>query len=72
VFVTEHWGISTGFNWDIAAKVVATESTGIVFQNDCIHAELDYSRNGTYNGALGPSSTVLLRITFPLLGGRPL
>ncbi|HUO21352.1 MAG TPA: LPS assembly protein LptD [Caulobacteraceae bacterium] len=70
--ITPHWGLTTGANLDIANNVWATQSEGLFYQDECIRVELDYNRNGTYNRALGPSNTVLVRITLPLLGGRPL
>jgi LPS-assembly protein len=70
--INPNWGISTNASLDMVANVWVTQSEGLFFQNNCIRAEIDYSRNGTYNRALGPSNSVLVRITLPLLGGRPL
>ena len=72
VLVTQHWGITAAASWDIANNVMAQQTTGIVYQDECIRVELDYNRNGTYNRALGPSNDALIRITLPLLGGRAL
>jgi hypothetical protein len=49
-----------------------TQENGVVYQDECIRVEVDYERNGTYDRELGPSNVVLLRITLPLLGNRPL
>lgn len=72
VLFTQHWGITSSLNWDIANNVWVTQESGVVYQDECIRVEVDYERNGTYDRELGPSSVVLLRITLPLLGNRPL
>ncbi len=69
---TQHWGIVTNANWDIAAKVWPTQDAGIFYQDECIRITLLYQHNGTYNRALTPSNQVLLRVTLPMLGAADL
>ena len=40
---------------------------GIVYRDDCIRVEVLYRRNETFNGTLGPSSSVILRLSLATL-----
>jgi LPS-assembly protein len=68
VLFTKHWGISGSASLDIANKYAPLEQVGIVYQDECTHWELIYNHNGTYNGALHPSDTIMLRLLLVTLG----
>ena len=66
VYATSHWGASVysivdGGTW-------RQNSFGVVYRDDCVRVEVLYRRNDTYNGTLGPSSSVVLRLTLATLG----
>ncbi|HVY35338.1 MAG TPA: LPS-assembly protein LptD [Caulobacteraceae bacterium] len=65
---TQHWGIVTYANWDIASRVWPNQDAGIYYQDECIRITLLYQHNGTYNRALTPTNQVLVRVTLPMLG----
>lgn len=68
VLITKHWGLSGSASLDIANKYAPLEQVGIVYQDECTHWELIYNHNGTYNGALHPSDTIMLRLLLVTLG----
>jgi LPS-assembly protein len=62
VFPLKHWGatvyaIVDGGTW-------RQSDLGLVYRDDCIRVEVLYRRNETYNGTLGPSTSVILRLSF--------
>ncbi|HEY2177593.1 MAG TPA: LPS assembly protein LptD [Caulobacteraceae bacterium] len=65
VWATKHWGatiysIVDGGTW-------RQNDVGIVYRDDCIRVEVLYRRNETFNGTLGPSSSVILRLSLATL-----
>ncbi|HXV00294.1 MAG TPA: LPS assembly protein LptD [Caulobacteraceae bacterium] len=65
VWATRHWGatiysIVDGGTW-------RQNDLGIVYRDDCIRVEVLYRRNETFNGTLGPSSSVVLRLSLATL-----
>ena len=68
VLVTKHWGFSGSASLDLANKYAPLEQVGIVYQDECTHWELIFNHNGTYNGALHPSDTIMLRLLLVTLG----
>ena len=66
VWATRHWGatvysIMDGHTW-------RQNDIGLVYRDDCVRLELLYRRNQTFNGTLGPSSAVILRLSLATLG----
>jgi len=66
VFATRHWGVTDylivdGGTWR------RTEA-GVVYRDDCIRVEVIYRHDETFNGTLGPSTSLLLRLTLATLG----
>jgi LPS-assembly protein len=68
VLITKHWGISGSASLDLANKYAPLEQVGLVYQDECTHWELIYNHNGTYNGALHPNDTIMLRLLLVTLG----
>ena len=65
-FFTKHWGISTyavvdGGRW-------RESDFGLVYRDDCIRVEVLYRHDQTFNGTLGPTTSVLLRLSLATLG----
>jgi LPS-assembly protein len=66
VWATKHWGLDIysivdGGTW-------RQNDIGLVYKDDCIRVEILYRRNETFNGTLGPSSSVILRLSLATLG----
>jgi LPS-assembly protein len=66
--VTKHWSIASSANLDLVNKAAPQESTGLVYQDECIHWELDWVHSGTTNGTLVPSDLVVVRLLLVTLG----
>jgi LPS-assembly protein len=65
-FFTKHWGVSTyavvdGGRW-------RESDFGLVYRDDCIRVEVLYRHDQTFNGTLGPTTSVLLRLSLATLG----
>ena len=66
VWATKHWGLDVysivdGGTW-------RQNDIGVVYRDDCVRVEVLYRRNETFNGTLGPSSSVVLRLSLATLG----
>ncbi|MGH7025134.1 MAG: LPS-assembly protein LptD [Caulobacteraceae bacterium] len=66
VWATKHWGLDVysivdGGTW-------RQNDIGLVYRDDCLRVEVLYRRNETYNGTLGPSSSVILRLSLATIG----
>jgi LPS-assembly protein len=66
VWATKHWGLDIysivdGGTW-------RQNDIGLVYKDDCIRVEILYRRNETFNGTLGPSSSVIVRLSLATLG----
>jgi LPS-assembly protein len=65
-FFTKHWGVST---YAIVDSGRWRESDfGLVYRDDCIRVEVLYRHDQTFNGTLGPTTSVLLRLSLATLG----
>ncbi len=61
-----HWGLTSylifdGGDW-------RRRDLGVVYRDDCIRVEVLYRHDETFNGTLGPSTSVVLRLTLATLG----
>lgn len=65
-FFTRHWGVSTYAIVDGGAW--RETDFGIVYRDDCIRVEVLYRHDQTFNGTLGPTTSVLLRLSLATLG----
>ncbi|HEY5205235.1 MAG TPA: LPS assembly protein LptD [Roseiarcus sp.] len=66
VWATKHWGLDVysivdGGTW-------RQNAIGLVYRDDCLRVEVLYRRNETFNGTLGPSSSVVLRLSLATIG----
>ena len=65
-FVTKHWGVTTYAiidNGDWRRR-----DFGAVYRDDCLRVEVLYRHDETTNGTLGPSSSVVLRLSLATFG----
>jgi len=68
IWATRHWGLSVYGIHDLEAGVWRREDVGIVYRDNCIRVELLYRHDETFNGTLGPSTSVVLRLTLATMG----
>ena len=66
LFATRNWGVTNyiiidGGTW-------RRREIGLVYRDDCLRVEVLYRHDETFNGTLGPSTSVLLRLTLATLG----
>ncbi|MHB8530950.1 MAG: LPS-assembly protein LptD, partial [Caulobacteraceae bacterium] len=67
-FLTKHWGVSAYAIRDIGQGDWRRRDFGVVYRDDCVRVEVLYRRDETFNGTLGPSSSVVLRLTLATMG----
>jgi LPS-assembly protein len=65
-FFTRHWGVTTyaivdGGTW-------RQTEFGLVYRDSCVRVEVIYRHNETFNGTLGPTTSVVLRLSLATLG----
>ena len=65
---TKHWSIGSSASLDLVNHVIPSESTGLVYQDECIHWEIDWVHSGTTNGTLRPNDLVVMRLLLVTLG----
>ena len=66
LFATRNWGVTNYIIVDGGA--FRREEIGLVYRDDCIRVEVLYRHDETFNGTLGPSTSVVLRLTLATLG----
>ncbi|HEY1448481.1 MAG TPA: LPS assembly protein LptD [Caulobacteraceae bacterium] len=66
VWATKHWGATIYTIIDGGAW--RQNDIGLVYRDDCFRAEVLYRRNETFNGTLGPSTSVVVRLSLATLG----
>jgi LPS-assembly protein len=68
VFLLNHWGVSAYGAREFQTGVWREQDFGIVYRDSCIRVEVVYRRDDTFNGVLGPSQGVSLRLSLATLG----
>lgn len=66
LFPLRRWGVSNYIIIDGGA--FRREEVGLVYRDDCLRVEVLYRHDETFNGTLGPTTSVLLRLTLATLG----
>jgi LPS-assembly protein len=66
LFPLRRWGVTNYFIVDGGA--FRREEVGLVYRDDCLRVEVLYRHDETFNGTLGPTTSVLLRLTLATLG----
>jgi len=69
-FVTKHWGVTLVGVRDIELNKWRKTDTGLIYQDDCIRAEVVYQQEDTVVGRLGKSDAVLFNLKIATLGGE--
>ncbi len=65
-YATKHWGVSAYAIVDQGSW--RRRDLGVVYRDDCVRLEVLYRHDETTNGTLGPSTSVVLRLTLATLG----
>ena len=65
-YVTKHWGV-TGYAI-VDSGDWRRRDFGVVYRDDCVRLEVLYRHDETFNGTLGPTTSVVLRLSLATLG----
>jgi LPS-assembly protein len=65
-FFTRHWGVTTYAIVDSGAW--REQQFGLVYRDECIRVEVIYRHNETFNGTLGPTTSVVVRLSLATIG----
>lgn len=65
-FLTRHWGVTSYAIIDSGAW--RRQDVGVVYRDNCVRVEVLYRHDNTQNGTLGPSTSVVLRLSLATLG----
>ena len=65
-YATKHWGLTAYAIVDQGAW--RRRDFGVVYRDNCVRVEVLYRHDETFNGTLGPSTSVVLRLTLATLG----
>jgi LPS-assembly protein len=66
VYATQHWGATTYLIVDSGAW--RRKEIGLVYRDECVRIEVVYRHDETFNGTLGPSTSVVLRLRLATFG----
>jgi LPS-assembly protein len=65
-FFTPHWGVTSYAIVDGGAW--RQREIGLVYRDSCVRVEVIYRHNETFNGTLGPTTSVVLRLSLATIG----
>ena len=68
IYATRNWGLTLYGVRDIDDGAWRRRDFGIVYRDDCLRLEVVYRRDETFNRTLGPSDSVVVRLTLATLG----
>jgi LPS-assembly protein len=66
LYPLKHWGVTTYGIVD--SGTWRREEIGLIYRDDCVRVEVLYRHDDTFNGTLGPSTSVVLRLKLATLG----
>jgi LPS-assembly protein len=66
-FVLKNWGVTAYGAREFTTGVWREQDFGIVYKDQCIRVEIVYRRDNTFNGVLGPSQGIGLRLSLATL-----
>jgi LPS-assembly protein len=66
-FVLKNWGVTAYGAREFTSGVWREQDFGIVYKDQCIRVEVVYRRDNTFNGVLGPSQGIGLRLSLATL-----
>jgi LPS-assembly protein len=70
LLVVGNWGVTFGGIRDIENNVWRRQELGILYKDDCLDAAVVWVHEETFNRTLGPSDSVVLRLTLATLGDK--
>jgi LPS-assembly protein len=65
-FFTKHWGVTGYVIVDSGAW--RRRDVGLLYRDDCLRVEVLYRHDETYNATLGPTTSVILRLSLATFG----
>jgi LPS-assembly protein len=65
-FLTRHWGVTSYAILD--SGTWRQTEFGVVYRDSCVRVEVIYRHNETFNGTLGPTTSVVLRLSLATVG----
>ncbi len=68
VFLTRNWGVSIYGVRDLQDGSWRQRDLGLIYQDDCTRIEIVYKHGETFNRTLGPTESVVIRLTLATLG----
>jgi LPS-assembly protein len=66
LYATSHWGVTNYLIVDDG--LWRRTEVGLVYRDDCLRVEVIYRHDQTFNGTLGPSTSVVIRVKLATLG----
>jgi len=70
VMVTGNWGVTFAGVRDVESDVWRRQEFGGLYRDDCLDIAVVWVHEETYNRSLGPSDSVILRLTLATLGDK--
>lgn len=70
VMVAGNWGVTFAGVRDVESDVWRRQEFGALYRDDCIDLAVVWVHEETYNRTLGPSDSVILRLTLATLGDK--
>lgn len=70
VMVTGNWGVTFAGVRDVEGDVWRRQEFGALYRDDCLDIAVVWVHEETYNRTLGPSDSVILRLTLATLGDK--
>lgn len=70
VMITKTLGVTTAGVWDIENDVWRRQELGAFYRDDCLDVAVVWIHEETFNRSLGPSDSVVLRLTLATLGDK--
>ena len=70
VMVSKTFGVTTAGVWDIENDVWRRQELGAFYRDDCLDLAVVWIHEETFNRSLGPSDSVVLRLTLATLGDK--
>ncbi|MBP7704711.1 MAG: LPS-assembly protein LptD [Caulobacter sp.] len=68
--VTRNWGVTVAGVRDVESDVWRRQELGAIYRDDCLDIAVVWVHEETYNRTLGPSDSVILRLTLATLGDK--
>ncbi len=70
VMITRNWGVTFAGVRDVESDVWRRQEFGAMYRDDCLDIAVVWVHEETYNRTLGPSDSVILRLTLATLGDK--